>query len=92
MEFLRGLAILLFVGTVTSQTTTHLPAAPSYAHGKFTNPDTAIAQIFTNGSQMNVTWNTDWDRVTLWLIYDGQYNKPTLLISKLWTSAFDLLY
>ncbi|CAK3899481.1 hypothetical protein B0A51_16457 [Lecanosticta acicola] len=77
-----GLVISTFlISWGAAQTTTHLPAPPTYTDGKFTNPDTSKAQIFTDGSEMNVTWTTTYDSVTLWLIYDGHYNNPTLLIS-----------
>ncbi|KEQ95499.1 hypothetical protein AUEXF2481DRAFT_5100 [Aureobasidium subglaciale EXF-2481] len=75
---LRTACTLLFlVGPIVQgQTTTRLPAAPSYQDGVFSSPDTAITQIVDKGVEMNVTWATSYESVNLYLIFGQDYTNP----------------
>lgn len=65
--------LLLFVATVVRSQTTTLPPPPKYSDGVFTSPNTAATQIFDNGIKLNVTWNTTFSSVNLYIIFGGDY-------------------
>jgi len=73
---------LLFLVTtiVRGQTTTRLSAAPSYADGVFTSPNTAATQIFDQGIDINITWATNYNSVNLYLINGVNYDASKPLI------------
>nr|OQO15477.1 hypothetical protein B0A51_16457 [Rachicladosporium sp. CCFEE 5018] len=74
------LTFLLLLPYALAQTSV-LPPPPTYTSGVFLNPDTAATQIFGVGAVLNVTWETTYSSVNLWLIYGTDYNAPYLCIS-----------
>ena len=42
--------------------------------GEFLTPMATGTNIFTEGSTMNVSWTSTFERVNLWLIVNGQYD------------------
>lgn len=74
--------LLLSLGSIVrGQTYSTLPSPPHYDDGAFTSPNTSTTQVFTNGSKMNVSWYTDYEKVNLYFIYGTDYNKPWTCIS-----------
>jgi hypothetical protein len=80
--------LLFFVATIVrGQTTTRLPAPPSYSDGVFTSPNTYVTQILDNGINVNVSWTTTYQRVNLYFITGGDYaNSKSLLSNRAQTS------
>ncbi|OQO00833.1 hypothetical protein B0A48_13520 [Cryoendolithus antarcticus] len=74
------LAFLLLLPYALAQTSV-LPPPLTYTSGVFINPDTAATQIFGVGAVLNVTWETTYSSINLWLIYGTDYNAPYLCIS-----------
>lgn len=60
-----------------------LPPPPNYDTGVFKSPNTSTTQSFTEGSQINVTWETSYDAINLYFIADGQYGDP-ITVTSLW--------
>ncbi|OJJ33445.1 hypothetical protein ASPWEDRAFT_30521 [Aspergillus wentii DTO 134E9] len=65
-----------------------LPLPGSYADGKFDYPD-GTAQCFTQGSSMNVSWETKYSTSNLWLIHGDNYNNPTGLALNTGTNWYE---
>ncbi|THW04967.1 hypothetical protein D6D24_10400 [Aureobasidium pullulans] len=79
--------LLLLTTIVRCQTTTTLPGPPSYPDGIFTSPNTVETQILDKGMEMNVTWETTYADVNLYLIFGQGYANPRGLKNTfyLWT-------
>jgi hypothetical protein len=74
--------LLFLVATIVhGQTTTRLPAPPAYADGDFTSPNNAATQIVDNGISLNITWETSYDSVNLYLVTGGDYANSEALTS-----------
>jgi len=72
---------------VAAQTTTSLPPPHDYSDGRFTSPNNSIAQVFTAGSTMIVSWETSFRAVNIYLIFDEDFDSPWSL-----TSEYDLSF
>jgi hypothetical protein len=68
--------LFLLATIVRCQTTTTLPGPPSYPDGIFTSPNTVETQILDKGMEMNVTWETTYANVNLYLIFGQGYANP----------------
>ncbi|THW89572.1 hypothetical protein D6D15_05174 [Aureobasidium pullulans] len=68
--------LFLLAVIVRCQTTTTLPGPPSYPDGIFTSPNTVETQILDKGMEMNVTWETTYANVNLYLIFGQGYANP----------------
>ncbi|THX32721.1 hypothetical protein D6D10_08038 [Aureobasidium pullulans] len=69
--------LLFLLATIARcQTTTTLPGPPSYPDGIFTSPNTVETQILDKGMEMNVTWETTYANVNLYLIFGQGYANP----------------
>ena len=73
--------LLLFcqlIATASAQSTSsysHLPSAPLYSSGAFTAPE-GPTQVFTEGAHLNITWDSDFSPVNLYLIRGQDYTHP----------------
>lgn len=65
--------LFLLMAIARGQTTTRLPAAPSYSDGVFSSPNTFNTQIIDQGTELNVTWTTIYKSVNLYLIFGVDY-------------------
>ena len=80
-----ALALLAFTATVLGSEPVPyqtLPPAPKYQHGAFTSPNTTQNQIYAQGSQMNITWRTDYDSVNIDLIKSLDFNSKVTIASE----------
>lgn len=77
--------LLLFLSSAIAaeQNLKVLPPPPIYSVGGFTSPNTSTTQVFRPGSQMNVSWYTEYPTVNLYLIYGQNYATPYACISTL---------
>ena len=58
-----------------------LPPAPNYSAGVFLSPNTATTQIYTEGSSINVTWETSYKAVNLYFGFNPGYGDPITITS-----------
>lgn len=87
IRFIAAAVTSSFACCVVSQTTSRLPAAPKFADGVFTSPDTESTQVYTNGASMNVSWKTSYESIDLYLIFGGKFNQAYTCTSKCVLSA-----
>lgn len=77
----------LLITTVISQTPapySYLSPDPLYGsdNGSFSWPSGSSTYLFTEGSQSNVSWTTNFPSVNLWLIVNTSWNLPITIACK----------
>jgi hypothetical protein len=81
---LQLLCSLLFITSAVAQRTNFpvLPRPNDYSDGKFLVPNTAQNQVYPNGIQLNVTWQTTFPQINLFFIIDNNFAQPVQLLCK----------
>jgi hypothetical protein len=60
----------------------YLPPPPDYPDGGFISPNTTDVYIFSEGSTMNVSWETKYPSINLYLITGTEYNTARTQLSR----------
>jgi hypothetical protein len=80
---LRLLFLRLLVCTVAwAQKMEYLSPPPKYPDGGFISPNTTDVYIFSEGSTMNVSWETKYPSINLYLITGTEYNTARTQLSE----------
>jgi hypothetical protein len=75
----------LFLLSAAAQRTTFppLPKPNTYNDGIFLVPNTAENQVYPNGIQLNITWQTRFPQINLFFIINNNFAQPVQLLCKL---------
>lgn len=69
--------------TATPTPYEHLPPPLPYLDGEFISPNTTFTQIYSEGTQFNITWNSTYPAVNLYLITAELFGSPITVVGKL---------
>jgi hypothetical protein len=83
---------LLLCTVASAQKMEYLSPPPKYPDGGFISPNTTDVYIFSEGSTMNVSWETKYPSINLYLITGTEYNTARTQLSKWPATRFFLDY
>jgi hypothetical protein len=73
---------LLWYTAASAQKMERLSPPPKYPDGGFISPNTTDVYIFSEGSTMNVSWETKYPSINLYLITGTEYNSARTQLSR----------